>query len=78
MPWTSDSTIRYNNAKLQRRSIVRAPRAQRMNLAIVFHDEDLAILYTLDFAFDFVKRFHIRQGCQSCLTFLVSASPAPR
>lgn len=65
MPWTSNPAIRHHNAKLQRRPIVRAPRAQRVDLAIVFHNENLSILYTLDLAFDFVKRFDIRQGSQT-------------
>lgn len=71
MPGTCNPAIRNHNAKLQRRPVVRAPRAERMDLTIVFQDKHLAILHAFDLAFDLVEWSDVREGGQALeLVFL--------
>lgn len=62
MPRTSKPSIRCNNAILQRGTIVRATRAKRMHLSLIFNDQDLSILDTLDLAFALLESRDLSEG----------------
>lgn len=62
MPRTRNPSIRCNNPILQRGTIVRATRAKRMHLSIIFNDQDLSVLDTLDLAFALLERRDLGEG----------------
>lgn len=71
VPGTCNPAIRNHNAKLQRRPVVRAPRAERMDLTVVSQDKHFAILHALNLAFDLVEWGDVREGGQALeLVFL--------
>lgn len=62
MPRTRQPPIRRDNSQLQRRAIVRAPRAEAMHLAPNSENEDFTALNAFDLGLDLVEIMNASQG----------------